>query len=719
MDTEGLIAFLDDSEELLQAVSSALVELERQPGDAETIGAILRGVHDIKGNAPLFGLTSVKRLAHQVEELMIAVRAGHLHAGREQISALLGAVDLLARMLQRLRSGGAELGAEDGPTLQMALVRLERARASEGPQSGWARVWRDLEQLARAPSTERCTQGVAELCQALAAVAAAAGEQPPPPSLAALAVPDALDELEAILRQSFEDELPPELVARVGALLQSSVSAADGLEARALTEACAEYRAMMEAVGFVPLLRETLLERVKEARDHRQRETSSWLAAAPAELSELEPAMLPPPPAGAAGPSVTPASAVSSLEVPHGPRTMRVDERKIDEFLDHVGELIITREMLSNVGKRLRLLEPSGRISMEFQRAMGSFTALSHDLQRSIMGIRKVPVQVVLQKVPRLARDLAEALGKQIDVRLSGGAVSVDKSLIEAIETPLVHMVRNAVDHGIELPEQRRAAGKPVVGQLSIHIEETAAHVLCRVRDDGAGVDTAGLIQRAVRAGHLDGPAAAALSPEQALQLIFVAGLTTARRVTEVSGRGVGMDVVCRNIASLRGRVDVTSTLGQGTTLVLQLPKAVTVQILDGFLVQVGQERLVLPLDAISESFRPTPEQLHTVAERGECVSRRGRVLPLLRVNRLLGLGTPDRSPSDAIVVSVEVPGGRSAGLLVDQVLGVQQVVLREVAGIDSSARVFSGGAVLGDGRVAMVVDVTGLGAMVASSASA
>lgn len=719
MDTEGLSAFLDESEELLQAVSSALVALEHQPGDAETIGAILRGIHDIKGNAPFFGLTSVKRLAHQLEELMIAVRAGQLHAGSEQISALLGGVDLLARMLQRLRGGSAELGADDAATLQAALARLARAGAGAGTESSWLRVWRDLEQLARAPSPERCAQGVAELCQSLAAVAAAAAAPPPPPTLAALAVPDALGELEALLTPTFEYLLPTELAARVGALLTSCAAAAGGAEARVLKEASAEYRAMMEAVGFVPLLRETLLERVSEARDHRQRETSSWLAAGLSELSELEPEQAALPAPGAVSPSAPPTPAVASPEALRGLRTMRVDERKIDEFLDYVGELIVTREMLSNVGKRLRLLESSGRLSLEFQRAMDSFTALSHGLQRSIMEIRKVPMQVALQKVPRLARDVANALGKQVEVRLSDGQVSVDKSLIEALEAPLMHMVRNAVDHGIELPEVRRAAGKPAAGQLSIDIEESTAHVVCRIRDDGAGIDTTSLIERAVRGAQLSEAAAAALSPEEALQLVFVAGLSTARRVTEVSGRGVGMDVVRRNIADLKGRIDVTSEPGRGTTLMLQLPKAVTVQILDGFLVQVGDERLVLPLAAISESFRPTPEQLHTVAERGECVSRRGRVFPLLRFNRLLGLGTPDRSPSDAIVVSVDVPGGRSAGLLVDQVLGVQQVVLREVAGIDGCARLFSGGAVLGDGRVALVVDVDSLGAMVAPRASA
>jgi len=304
-------------------------------------------------------------------------------------------------------------------------------------------------------------------------------------------------------------------------------------------------------------------------------------------------------------------------------------------------------------------------------------------------------------------------------VTIVGGEIAVDKSLIESFEAPLVHMVRNAVDHGLETPEVRRRRDKPPGGHIEVVVTETSAEFVCAIRDDGAGIDADALRNKAVRLGLLTERAAAQLTRQEAYQLVFAAGLSTAQRVTDVSGRGVGMDVVKRNVTELGGRIEIESEPGRGSTFTIYLPKAVTLQILDGFLVQVGQERLVLPLRAISESFRPTPEQLHTIAERGECVSRRGRVFPLVRFNRLLALGAADRCPSEAIVVSVEVSGGRPAGLLVDQVLGVQQVVLREVPGIDTWAQVFAGGAVLGDGRVAMVVDVEKLGALVAQAGDA
>jgi two-component system chemotaxis sensor kinase CheA len=479
---------------------------------------------------------------------------------------------------------------------------------------------------------------------------------------------------------------------------------------------------LLAAAGFVPLLRETLLERIVEIR--------TALPAAPprpslppTRLSSAPPAAIPapvtipslgPPSRSHWAPSHPPAAASSDSS-----RSMRVEERKIDEFLDYVGDLIITREMFVNVGKRLRALDAPPSLSTEFQRAMGAFSLLSHNLQRSIMEVRKVPVKFALQKIPRLVRDIAASAGKQASVTLVGSDICVDKSLVESFEAPLIHMIRNAVDHGLETCDERKRRNKPPSGRVDVVVTENSAEIICAIRDDGAGIDADVLRARAVRLGLLSERGAAQLSLEETHQLVFAAGLSTASAVTEVSGRGVGMDVVRRSVIERGGRIEIESERGVGSTFTVYLPKTVTLQILDGFLVQVGRQRLVLPLRAISESFRPTPDQLHTIAERGECVSRRGRVFPLVRFNRLLALDAADRSPSEAIVVSVEVAGGHSAGLLVDQVLGVQQVVLREVAGIDGEHQVFAGGAVLGDGRVAMVVDVEKLGVLMAQAARA
>jgi two-component system chemotaxis sensor kinase CheA len=731
MDPEVLAAFLDESEESLQTVDLGFVTLESQPKDLETINAIFRAIHSIKGNSPFFGLMVVKRLAHQMEDLLALMREQVVQAGHAEISCLLAGLDLLKGMLRNVRAGEPELRAGEEGALEAALSSIKAAavKPAEAPET-WQEVWRQLDGLGALTGAAEITGAVSALRRTLLRLApageapavaqrasvstgGAASAEPSAPAgpsaprsgssssashVAAAGAPDLHDilaELEQILTPVFDDVLASAGAQRVRELLVLARDRSAGPERGIADRALGEHDSMLAAVGFVPILRETLLERIAEIRAG---------AATSARSANHRPDR------------AAPVAARDKAEVS---RTMRVEEAKIDEFLDYVGELIITREMFGNVGKRLRMLERQSGLSTEFQRAMGAFTALSHNLQRSIMEIRKVPVKFVLQKVPRLVRDIADQAGKQAVVTLVGNEITVDKSLIESFEAPLVHMVRNAVDHGLETPDERLRRGKPAAGKIEVAVTETSAEFICAIRDDGGGINVEALRDKAVRLGLLTERAAAQLSRTEAYQLIFAAGLSTAKQITDVSGRGVGMDVVKRNVTDLGGRIEIESEPARGSTFTIYLPKAVTVQILDGFLVQVGKERLVLPLRAISESFRPTLDQLHTIAERGECVSRRGRVFPLVRFNRLLALGADDRCPSEAIVVSVEVSGGRSAGLLVDQVLGVQQVVLREVAGIDTSVQVFAGGAVLGDGRVAMVVDVEKLGALVARVAEA
>jgi len=736
MDPGALLAFLDEADEALCTVDAKFVQLEVEPHSTGAINASFRAIHSIKGNAPFFGLSQVKRLAHRMEDLLALLREQRAPAGRDAISSLLAGVDLLKAMLSRVRQGTPELDAASEEALDSVLGRLSSALCAGRPDAAlvWQSVWQQLDELMLMGAGAEQQIALDTLRVTLRGLAPP--ELPPSPRAATANESGSdfvLDELEQLLEPSFDEVLPAGEAARVRELLDGTLWTLTGEARQIAGRALEEHDALVAVAGFVPLLRETLLERIQEIRaalppapprpslaaprpslspasllPARERVPPSSLAQLPRASAAL------PPPSGWA-PSHPPASSVSH----DGSRTMRVEERKIDEFLDYVGELIITREMFGNVGKRLRALAEHASLSTEFQRAMGAFTALSHNLQRSIMEVRKVPVKFALQKVPRLVRDIAESDGKQASVTLIGSDICVDKSLAESFETPLIHMVRNAVDHGLELPEERRRRNKPPIGRIDVVVTENSAEVICAIRDDGAGIDSDALREKAVRLGLLSQRAAAQLTGEETHRLVFAAGLSTARTVTDVSGRGVGMDVVKRNIAERGGRIEIVSEQGVGSTFTIYLPKTVTVQILDGFLVQVGRERLVLPLRAICESFRPTPDQLHTVAERGECVSRRGRVFPLVRFNRLLALDAADRSPSEAIVVSVDVAGGRPAGLLVDQVLGVQQVVLRQVAGIDSDPQVFSGGAVLGDGRVAMVVDVEKLGALMAQTVQA
>jgi len=389
-----------------------------------------------------------------------------------------------------------------------------------------------------------------------------------------------------------------------------------------------------------------------------------------------------------------------------GSRTMRVDEVRIDDFLDYVGELIILRSMFDNVGNRLDGSGEDRELQKEYRRALEVFGDLSLNLQRSIMEIRRVPVDVVVRRSHRIVRDSAARLGKQAQAHLTGMDVAVDKSLLEAFEAPLTHIVRNAVAHGIEEPATRAKAGKERVGNIQIDVVERDESIIVTVSDDGAGIDAHALKQKAVGQGLIDARAAASMSDSDAYDLIFRPGLSTAVEVDELSGRGVGMDVVKSNVEALGGMIEVSSARGYGTTVTMLLPRKVVVKIIDGFLVRVSDQRFILPLDRIQESFRPEVEEVHSVVGEGDCVRRRGRLVSLVRLSDTFCLGGSKAQPSKSIVVVVEMGRREPTGLMVDEVLGVQQVVVREVDGVDVGGQVFSGGAVLGDGKVAMVVDV-------------
>ncbi len=393
-----------------------------------------------------------------------------------------------------------------------------------------------------------------------------------------------------------------------------------------------------------------------------------------------------------------------------GSRTMRVDEVRIDDFLDYVGELIILRAMFDNVGLRLEAGGDERELQKEYRRALEAFGDLSLSLQRSIMEIRRVPVDVVVRRSHRIVRDSAARLGKLAQAHLTGMDVAIDKSLIEAFEAPLIHIVRNAVAHGIEDPTVRAQAGKERVGNIQIDVVERDDSIVVTVSDDGAGIDAAALKKKAIAQGHTDARTAASMSDSEAQELIFLPGLTTASEVDELSGRGVGMDVVKSNVEGLGGAIEISSARGYGTTVTMILPRKVVVKIIDGFLVRVSNQRFVLPLDRIQESFRPEPDEVYAVSGEGDCVRRRGRLVSLVRLSDTFQLGGQKAQPSKSIVVVVEMGREEPRGLMVDEVLGVQQVVVREVDGVDVSAQVFSGGAVLGDGKVAMVVDVEQLG---------
>jgi two-component system chemotaxis sensor kinase CheA len=378
---------------------------------------------------------------------------------------------------------------------------------------------------------------------------------------------------------------------------------------------------------------------------------------------------------------------------------VKLDTRKLDALVDLVGELVIAQSMV------VQHPGVQAHKDRDLERHLRQLSRITTDLQHNAMSMRMVPVRSVMQKMTRLVRDLATAQNKQVQLHLSGEDTELDRNIVEELADPLLHMMRNAVDHGIESPAERQAQGKSAQGNIHLQAAHQGGGILISIRDDGKGLDSAKILSKARQRGLI--PADSVPSEKDIYSLIFLPGFSTAENVTDISGRGVGMDVVRGGINKLRGRVDIDSVSGQGTTFNIYLP--LTLAIIDGMLVGVGQERFILPTLAIRESLRPLPGMVSTVQGKGEVISVRGKLIPLVRLSDKLGLPCVAKDPCDGIVVVVD-SGARHRALLVDSLIGKQEVVIKSLGDTFKHQKGMSGAAIMGDGRVALIIDPDAIG---------
>ena len=602
IDPELLAGFVEEAEEGLAVVDSLFIELENDPKNSETINAIFRPIHTVKGNAAFFGLMSTKKLAHEMETVLTLAREDKLTLDQSPISLLLAGVDELRAMLARTREQQAEV-ADEGAFARL-IERIKTAQKSQHEKG--LPDWQSL---------------LAELSR----------------------VQEDLNEVD----QRCGDKL--NTVIALVETLRTGPSAAKTGKPAAPSQA-----------GADPVQ--------KEGR---------------AEANT-----------GTAGTETR--------------KTLRVTEESVDCFLDYVGELIVVAEMYNHLQKAVSGCELGTSLATDFKRVNETFDTLSASLQRSIMEIRKVPVRTLLQKAPRMVRDIATAKGKQIQVTLVGEDIQIDKRLIETLDGPLTHMVRNAADHGIEPPAEREAAGKAPQGTVTIAVVETDDHVTLSISDDGRGLDLDAIRAKAVTMGLIEPDQA--LDQEDLINLLFASGVSTAQEVTEVSGRGVGMDVVKRSIDAAHGKMSIETEEGKGTTFSIQLAKSVSTQIIDGFLLGVGDSVYVTPMEQVLEVFYPEVGSVTSVAGKGTCVLRHGELLNVIDLRQIL----KEQGPSDqaeegaGIMVSTHI-GKRKTAIHVDEVLSVQKVVVKELRGLELPGDLYAGAAVMGDGTVAMILDLNAL----------
>jgi two-component system chemotaxis sensor kinase CheA len=386
--------------------------------------------------------------------------------------------------------------------------------------------------------------------------------------------------------------------------------------------------------------------------------------------------------------------------------TVKVDTKKLDNLVDMVGELVIAQAILAE--------DPALRSADErLSRRLAHVRRITSDLQRDTMAMRMVPIRQTFQKMSRLARDLSRKFDKPCSLQLAGEDTELDRKVVEHLTDPLMHMMRNAIDHGVEPRESRQAAGKPATAELKLTAFHRAGFIVVELADDGAGLDTDQILARGVKLGLV--PEGVRPDPSEIHQLIFQPGFSTAATVTELSGRGVGMDVVRRNVEALRGRIDIQTVRGQGTTFSIQLP--LTLAIVDGILLGVGSDRFVIPTFAVQESFRPLPEQVQTMQGQACLVQVRDRLYPLLHLGEVFGItGARQRISEGTVIICHD--NGRCVALAVDELIGKQEVVIKGLGEMFRDVRGIAGGAILGDGRIGLILDTGGLLSLVGKTAS-
>ncbi|HET6804064.1 MAG TPA: chemotaxis protein CheA [Frateuria sp.] len=635
--------FIEESLEGLDTMESSLLALD-EGGDGELVHTIFRAAHSIKGGAATFGFPEMASFTHEAESLLDEVRGGKRAIDKPIIEVLLRSVDCLRAMFDRARAGAPLNDAtSDGVRGELAAMMGREAPAPAGP----ARRAGD--------------QAGAWMIQFRPHVGMLAGGNDPLRLIRELA---GLGEL------AVEADLSrlPEL----GKLDPSECHLGWTIELKAPVK--------REDIAAVFDWVEDECDLVIEPRPSAVVAPAAAPAPAPANIAEA-----------AAARGTREASAESS--------SVRVAIDKIDSMINLVGELVITQAMLDTFREDF---DPS-RLPL-LQQGLTQLARHARELQESVMGIRMLPIASVFNRFPRLVRDLAPKLGKQVKLELHGEQTELDKTVLEKIGDPMVHLVRNAIDHGLETPDKRRAAGKGETGTLKLDAFHRGGNIVVQVSDDGAGLNRDAIVRKAVERGLIksgDG-----LSDEAVADLIFQPGFSTAAVTTDLSGRGVGMDVVRRNVEDLGGTVTIRSKAGQGSTFTITLP--LTLAIIDGLTAAVGEERYIVPLVSIIESVQLKPEALKTVAGGGELFRFRGEYLPVLRLHELFGCHGATRAIEDGLVIVVEGDGSR-VGLFVDGLVGQQQAVVKSLEANYRRVQGVSGATILADGSVALIADIAGL----------
>ncbi|MBJ9231802.1 chemotaxis protein CheA [Citrobacter koseri] len=652
--------FFDEADELLADMEQHLLDLAPEAPDSEQLNAIFRAAHSIKGGAGTFGFTVLQETTHLMENLLDEARRGEMQLNTDIINLFLETKDIMQEQLDAYKS------------------------SEEPDAASFEYICNALRQLALEAKGE--TAPAVVNAAKLSVVDGTAIQEE------AVAQENSAEEskLRVVLSRlkANEVDLLEEELGNL-ATLTDVVKGEDSLSAT-LDGTIAEDD-IIAVLCFVIEADQIAFETVSSA-PVAQVEEPVAVATTP------QPTAVVPVAKAAAS---EPQSGRAERENPARERestSIRVAVEKVDQLINLVGELVITQSMLAQRSNELDPVNHGDLIT-----SMGQLQRNARDLQESVMSIRMMPMEYVFSRFPRLVRDLAGKLGKQVELTLVGSSTELDKSLIERIIDPLTHLVRNSLDHGIEMPETRLEAGKNAIGNLILSAEHQGGNICIEVTDDGAGLNRERILAKAVSQGMAVNEN---MTDEEVGMLIFAPGFSTAEQVTDVSGRGVGMDVVKRNIQEMGGHVEIQSKQGTGTTIRILLP--LTLAILDGMSVRVAGEVFILPLNAVMESLQPREDDLHPLAGGERVLEVRGEYLPLVELWKVFDVVGAKTEATQGIVVILQ-SGGRRYALLVDQLIGQHQVVVKNLESNYRKVPGISAATILGDGSVALIVDVSAL----------
>lgn len=669
--------FFEESFEGLDIMETELLNLDVGATDIDVINTIFRAAHSIKGGSGTFGFNDVAEFTHVAETLLDEMRDGTRAVTQNAVDILLKSVDIIRGMLTALRDEGemdaaqvAEVKAELDALLDDGSAEPSAAASDDDQSATGTSGW----QIKFKPHTEMLRTGndPVRMLRALS-------------DLGELNVEADISEL-----PSFNDLEPEDSFLSWTMTLNGEVAEADIMEVfEWVDDECdLEITASSSTTSEEKVSPESIAETLATPVAPEDKPASAPAAITPANKE-----------------SAVPAARANKPAKSGETTSIRVDIDKVDEIINLVGELVITQSMLGQMGGDFEETQNIDTARLEkLREGLGQLERNTRELQESVMRIRMLPISFVFSRMPRLIHDLSSKLDKKVNLVITGEQTELDKTVMEKIGDPMVHLVRNALDHGLETPEQRVAAGKSETGTLNLNAYHQGGNIVIEIFDDGAGLNREKIRDKAIERGVIS--TNDNLTDDMIQDMIFHPGFSTADQVSDVSGRGVGMDVVRKNIKALGGNVEVSSEEGAGAKFTIRLP--LTLAILDGQLVRVGEDTYVFPLISIIESIQVKPEQVNAVAGKAELYKLRDEYIPIIRAHRVFSMPEEEQDLAGRLMVVVEGDGHR-AGVIVDDLLAQQQVVIKSLETNYKRIEGLSGATILGDGTVALILDVTGL----------